>query len=251
MIRLMQGGRELDRQAIELLGSSADFRPTAFKYANGAGDPLATNTEDGQTYTGGVEEDSITVVIRRVRLTPELAGVLIDLRFGFEHLKRMHEIVAAAGGKLRKVWSAEEGAGPTYSTTALSGQPDGHDRLVYFSFFNYPDDGGADKISVTAFSYDSVTRSFQVENAPLAALLAGPYRSIGEARAARNHWKECRVPFWVLPGGALGSSPGGYVVATFSTSSPNLSRAAGSLKHCAAEATFSVYEVKEGSLSIW
>jgi len=199
LIRLVQGGRELDSQATVPLGISATFRPTAFKHANGAGDPLAANPENVQTYISGDEENSITVVIRHVRLTPKLTGVLIDLRFGFEHVKRMHEIVAATGGKLRKVWSTEEGAGPTYSTTALSGQPDGHDRLVYFSFFNYPDDGGADKISVSALSYDSATRSFQADKARLPSLLAGPYPSIIDARAARSGWKQCRVRFSVLP----------------------------------------------------
>jgi hypothetical protein len=250
VVRLMQGGRELDAQAIETRVPSRAFRPTAFKRANGAGDPLAS-TVDAQAYSSGQEENSVTLIVRPVKLTRELAGALIDLRFGFEHVKRHHEIFAASGGKLRKIWSAEEGEGPTYSTTALASLADGRQRLVYFSFFNYPDESGPDKLRIEAMAYDDRARKFAPDKAPLKGLFAGPYASIAEARTARMEQNRCRIPFWVLPASEFASANNGFVVVTVSASAGNISRVAGELKSCAAGMSFSSYKAERDSLIMW
>ena len=250
VVRLIQAGRILDSYSLETPASSRDFKPARFVRTNGAGDPLASS-ENAPTFTSGDEEDAVTVAIRRVRMTPSLAGVLFDLRFGFERLKRRHEILAEVNGKLRKIWSAEEGDGPTYSTTALSPLPGGRDRLVYFSFFTYPGEDAPDKVSAESLSYDSRTGRFLPHRAPLLGLLAGPFSSIAEAQKERSSWRKCRIPFWVLPGPALGVTKPGFVLATFSTRPAEINRVNAAIKTCAAETAFTPYSTEQGSISIW
>ena len=250
LIRLMKGGRELDRLSIESHAASSDYKPITFDRSNGAADPLAL-TDAAKAFESGDDDDSGGVVVRRIGLTKDLAGVLIDLRYGFEEVKRSHHVVAALGEKLRTVWSEKEGGGPTYSTTVLCALPDGRDRLVYFSFFDHPDAGAADRVSISGFTYDSQSGNLHPDKTPIYGLTAGPYSSISNARAHRQRWRNCRMQFSVLPAKALDSSGQGYLAATFSSSPTNIHRAAGSLKHCAVDTAFSEYQSDVESLMIW
>jgi hypothetical protein len=249
VVRLMQRTRELDTQSLGTGVRSLAFKPTPFRRSNGAGDPLATS-DAAQAFSSGTEEDSITVVVRPVKLTRELTGALIDLRIGFEHVKRRHAVFAAPDQKLAQVWSAEEGEGPTFSTTALLPEAQGRQPLAYFSFFSFPDDSAADKMSVEVMAYDAESRKLAPDRAHLLRLFAGPYRSAAEARAARVQRNRCHVPLWVLPSEGFQTSTHGFVVAVASVSRANIDRVSQELESCGA-GPFIRLDEERNSLILW
>lgn len=251
LVHLVGEQGELDVQTLSLKAPSSHFHQRKFQRGNGAGDPLAEDAEM-ITVSFGDGEDAVTLVARPIKLTASLNGIVIDERFGFEEIKRDHWAFAALDGKLRKVWSAEEGDGPTFSTTAVVNLPDGRQRLVYFSVFNSPDTHEPDKLSVKALVFDGGRRQFVADRTALIGFVWGPYESVSAAREVRSQLRTCRLPLWVLPANNFPEVHHvGFVIATVSSSEEEVTRASVVLKSCSDKAPFVPFRTEQESLVLW
>jgi hypothetical protein len=119
VVHLAKDGRDIDHKQLSWKVSAARFELTELSAGDGAGDPLNPD-KSIPAWTAGEESDATTLAIRPIHLTATLRGILLDQRVGFEHVKRQHTIIAALNGKLRVLWAASDGSGPTYSTPRLS-----------------------------------------------------------------------------------------------------------------------------------
>jgi len=182
----------------------------------GAGDPL--HAESGlAAWEVGNETRNVSVAAQTISLTPQLKGLLVHQRAGFEHLKRRHYLFVAIGRKLARVWTGEEGEGPTWSTVALTEpQGDGAQQLIFFSGFRYPSDDEPDSLEVTTFRWNQNKKVMEAEPAaerksPVTALVVGVYDTAAKAREAYRQRPECLKDFWVLTADSFPQIPAGKV----------------------------------------
>lgn len=230
-VRLIEGTRVYGTLNLDWRGVPAAPVRAAIDASSGAGDPLQKRWE-GKAWETGDENRNVSLTARSIALTPQLNGVLIHQRAGFEHLKRRHYLFVAVGRKLVRAWTGTEGQGPTFSTVELS-EPrrDGSQDFVYFTGFQYPGDEEADTLEFAIYRWNA--RKNQIEKAPasesaspVVALIAGTYDTVAEARKAIGQHPDCLKDFLVLGADSLPQTPKGqFAIAALTTKAPLADRA--------------------------
>jgi hypothetical protein len=195
-IALVRGGTVLSRAALAWPSATETLSAQPTVRGQGVGDPL--ETPETTSWTSGEEERAVTSTFRSVKLSGDRRGVLVAQYGGFEHVKRRHALYVAEAGKVRLVWEGTEGAGPTYSTTALVEQGDA-DVIVFFHGFMNPDETEPEMISATALSWaeaGSEVRPIAARDV-VHALAVGDFGSARQARAARAA-QPCLGEYWAV-----------------------------------------------------
>ncbi len=177
--------------------AKARVRPIPWDPSLGAGEPLiAPGAQRPSAWSAGEEEGTVTASARLLALPGTAAppAVLVDQRAGFEHLKRRHTVYAVVEGKIKKVWSRAEPAGPQVSwVLAPPGRPP-----VHLSVFLQPDGSGPDKLAAHELVWNGA-RSLLAERGGASGLMgvvAGTYGSVADAQAARS--AACLAEYWVI-----------------------------------------------------
>jgi hypothetical protein len=222
-VRLIEGNRVYGTLNLDWRGVPAEPVQAAIDASLGAGDPLQKRWE-GKAWETGIESRNVSLTARGIALTPQLNGVLVHQRAGFEHLKRRHYLFVAVGRKLARAWTGSEGQGPTWSTVELS-EPrrDGSQDFIYFTGFQYPGDEEPDSMEFAIHRWNA--RKNQLEKAPasesaspVVALIAGTYGAVAEARKAIGQHPDCLKDFLVLGADSLPQTPKGqFAVAALTT----------------------------------
>ncbi|MBC7928245.1 MAG: hypothetical protein H7039_21580 [Bryobacteraceae bacterium] len=116
---------------------------------------------------------------------------------GYEHPKRRHDIFAAVGGKISRVWSKTEQQGPYWTSVAV--RPAGAvDEVIVFQSFS-PGGTEPDSIQATQLRWDAGKRMFQeVPAAGVKMLVAGSYATVEAARTALQKDPACLTAFSVV-----------------------------------------------------
>ncbi len=187
------GGLALDWAA----PAKARVRAVPWEPSLGAGEPLAVpGSRRPPVWSAGEEEGTVTASARLLPLPGKSAppAVLVSQGAGFEHFKRRHSAYAVVQGKIKKVWSRAEPAGPHVSwVLSPPGRPP-----VHLSVFLQPDDSGPDKLAAHELVW-SEGRSLLAERggaSGLQGVVAGTYGSVADAQAARS--AACLADYWVI-----------------------------------------------------
>jgi hypothetical protein len=196
-VQLLDAGRVVDHLALPVPAVSRRLKAEAIDQDWGA-DPGLT------AWRSGLEGDYVATAARMLTLAPQVSGLLVSQRYGFEHVKHNHLFVVPRHGKLRVLWKAEEGEGPTWSATqilpALPGQ--GHD-IAYLQAFLDPEEAVAERFEAVRLRWDAVSARLQATPlpdpaTPLYLLSLGAYESIAKAREKRSAYSFCLSSYWVL-----------------------------------------------------
>jgi hypothetical protein len=234
-VRLLDGAAELS--AIDMDWAKARGTATQEKTdeSSGVGDPLGT-LSSATAWSTGEDEGSVSTVARTVRLTPELNGLLVSQRAGFDHLKRSYDLYVAIANKLVRSWSFEEGNGPTWSTLEVrDAGKNASQNILLFNGFRYPDDSQPDWLYFTVYSWNPTKN--ELYSAPakpvVTALIAGTYDTVSKARAAQAK-AACLSAFWVLTSDAFSRlKQGKFVLAAITAHRPLAERKLARLRSCA------------------
>lgn len=110
LISLLEAGKMLDQARAEWASTTRTPMREEVSLGWGVGDP-AGPPEGITAWMTGEEEGYLGTAVRGVALSAGIHGLLIDQRSGFEHIKRHHELFVHQDRRLRRAWSAAEGAG--------------------------------------------------------------------------------------------------------------------------------------------
>jgi hypothetical protein len=235
-VRLLQGETVLSSVNMDWVKASGDATKEPVDESSGAGDPLRPDTNQ-TAWSTGAEKENVSTVARGVRLTPHLTGLLIDRRAGFDVLKRHHDLFVAVNQKLVLAWSDADGAGPSWSTVALSTtDKDGSQDILSFSGFRSLSDTDPDRLQLHIYHWNSRQNKLLETPTPVViAVIAGSYDNISKARAVQNG-SRCLDPFWVLPTDAFSTLKADkFVLAAITSRKELAAREADALRSCAAE----------------
>ena len=221
-VRLLQGKTPLTSVNMDWVKARGIATKETVDESSGAGDPLRPDT-DQAAWSTGAEKENVSVVTRGVRLTPDLTGLLIDRRAGFDVLKRHHDLFVAVNGKLVLAWSDADGSGPSWSTVALSAAgKDGSQNILSFRGFRSPSDADPDRLSVFTYHWNAGQNKLVETKTPeVSALIAGTFESASKAREVQNG-ASCLGPFWVLRSDAFSTLTSGKFVLAGVTSRKEL-----------------------------
>lgn len=242
-VQLLEGGSVIATLGLDWMKA---YGPAAKDYADessGVGDPLGT-TKKIIAWSTGEEKDNVSTVVRVVRLTSGLNGVLIDRVAGFDVLKRRHDLVVAVDKKLILAWSDQDGAGPTWSTVVVT-DPGEAQEILAFDGFRQPSDTLPDRLHISAYQWDA--HANKLDNAtsgirPIYALIAGEFKSATEAHTALKR-SNCLNGFWVLKSDVLlNLEPGRFVLAAVSSKKQLAEEKSTAVKGCSPKLPVSMIE---------
>jgi hypothetical protein len=227
-ISLVEGSAIIDRTSAEWAASTREPVTEDVEHGWGAGDPAAAPA-DLVAWATGEEERYVGTAVRPVRLAPNLTGVLIDQRSGFEHVKRHHALFIANGRRIERVWDVGESAGPEWTSVAIVPASNGHDAIVLFRGFRYPASDRTDSLSATILSWNPAEGQLveRADDAQIHAAVIGGFPSVGATRQAKSADTDCLGPFWVLPNARFADrQESGFVLALPSVSADQARAAA-------------------------
>jgi hypothetical protein len=212
-VRLFDAGRVVDHLAIPVAAHTRVFRPEPVDQDWGAEPGLKASRFGVQD-----DHDYVSTVGRLVTLAPQVIGLLVSQRYGFEPRKRQHVLVLLRQGKLRVTWKAEEGDGPTWSAAQPIADSSERGDIAYLHGVLDPTDSVAEHIDVTRLSWDAAAGRLRQTAlpdpaTPLYVLSVAPYENFAGARQERSSYSFCLSSYWVLDRSALpGASHPGAVI---------------------------------------
>lgn len=239
-VRLLQGETAVASVNLDWVKASGITRKEAEDASSGAGDPLRPEAGEN-AWSIGAEKENVSLVARGVRLTPELTGLLIDRRAGFDVLKRHHDLFVAVNGKLVVAWSDADGSGPSWSTVALTASgKDGSQDIISFRGFRSPSDAEPDRLNLFTYRWNAgQNKLVETRTADVSAVIAGTYESASKAREAQNG-ASCLGPFWVLRSDAFSTlTSGKFVLAAVSGGRELADKKAEEVRSCAPKLSIS------------
>lgn len=219
-VRLLRGTTLLDTASLEWRCAPRPPVTRGPLRADGwrPSDSLA-NEAQGIGWLTGEESTSLDILVRSVRLDARRWGLLVDLRAGFEHVKRRHVLFVARGEQLIRAWSASDAmAGPSWSTVALLDRTD-RQALLHIQGFqrsaetDEPDDLGH-QLLVWDDGQQKIVSSARDPSLPLHAVAVGQFQSVASARKAQGRLAACSVWLQAIVSADHLRAPGpsGYVL---------------------------------------
>jgi hypothetical protein len=190
-----------------------------------------------RAWATGEENDYVSTAARLLQLAPQSTALLVSQRYGFEHLKRNHLVILPRAGKLRIVWKAEEGSGPTWSATQILGSPDRRE-IIYFRGFFDPDENTAERLDAVRLSFLAASARLRetavpTHTMPLYLLNLGIHETVAQAREARSANAYCLTPYWILDASRFRAGASGKaIVGSLYATRASAEEAARSAKSC-------------------
>jgi hypothetical protein len=238
-VRLRAGGRVLDRVTLPVAAGSQRAKAETV-------DAVWEVDAGLKVWATGEENDHVATGARVLRLSPQTTALLVSQQYGFEHLKRNHLVILPRAGKLTIAWKAEEGAGPTWSTTqVIGGQRSKQHEIVYLRGFYEPEEDAADRLDVARLSWNEASARLRetalpARSEPLYRLDLGTHDTAAQARQARST-NFCLSPYWVLDASRFRTGESGKAMIGMLYASRTLAeKAASAVKKCQPDATVSV-----------
>jgi hypothetical protein len=208
-VRLRAARRVIDRVTLPVAASSQGTTAETT-------DTLWGADADRTAWATGEENDYVSTAARLLQLAPQSTALLVSQRYGFEHLKRNHLVILPRAGKLRIVWKAEEGSGPTWSATQILGSPDRRE-IIYFRGFFDPDENTAERLDAVRLSFLAASARLRetavpTHTMPLYLLNLGIHETVAQAREARSANAYCLAPYWILDASRFRASASGKAI---------------------------------------
>jgi len=174
---------------------------------------------------------------------PDLTGLLIHRRAGFDELKRHHDLFVAVNKRLVLAWSDGDGPGPTWSTVVVSPtKEDGSQDILSFRGFHSPSDADPDRLRLFNYHWMS-TKHELIETQPrpeVSAVIAGTFDSVSKARAVQAG-ASCLSSFWVLESDVFSKlTPGKFVLAAVTTRKELADTLGDEVRSCTSQRSISI-----------
>jgi hypothetical protein len=244
-VRLLRQGRVADRVALPVPASSR--RAEAESVDESWGADWGTGP-DVKAWATGIEATYVSTLGRLVTFAPKTTGLLVSQYFGFEHVKRNHLVILPRNGKLTVAWKGGEGAGPTWSTTRVVGDPARERQdVVYFKGFYHPEENEFDSFDAARVSWDAASAAVRetplpTPAMPLYLLNLGVHEDAAKARAARDANSSCLPTYEVLDAGSFPGLSGKAVLGRVYLQRSSADAAARTITECLPGAAASVLE---------
>lgn len=242
-VLLLKGEAVADRVKMPVAATSRDVNVEDVDEAWGA-DPRLKG------WGSGIEDGYVGTTARLIRLAPNQTGLLVDQLDGFQVLKRQHVLLLPKGDKLRKIWSFEEGQGPTWSETrVVPAQTLDRQDLVVFIGFSNPDPGILNQMQAQRLHWDTALHAIKKTMLPNAKqsmflLQMGVYSTVAAAQKANGRDADCAHGLWVLSTNPYSGLPAGKVLlGIFYATSSEAEAAAAKIRNCSSRLTPLVLEV--------
>jgi len=205
VIQLLAGQKLLDSAELTFAALDATLK----KAEGDSGLDTGTRLE---AWTAGREDWTVTTAVEGIKLTANRVGLLVHQVGGFEHLKRHYDLFVADAGKLRNVWSVQEGSGPVRSAAYVVTSESGlHQDIVYVEGFA-PEEDKADSLEARRVAWDEATHEAKIRPvAVLPAVIVGEFPSARAAHAAASG--TCIAEYWVVPAGSVGGTASAFALA--------------------------------------
>jgi len=225
VVRLTNGNRVLDSAKLEWNSTTQESSPEDVDAQWGGADPLDSSARL-KAFATGEEASYLSMLARLVKVTADRVGLLVTQRAGWDEVKHHHDLFLIDGEKLRHDWSGTEGAGPTWSATAVVPGVGKAEQVLFFSGFRYPTEDEPDHLSVWKVAWDpaqqKIVESAVGDSVSLRLLSFGGYPNVAKARAARDNANSCVPPvLWVLNSSFYKGAPGKVLLGTI-TARPEL-----------------------------
>jgi hypothetical protein len=239
-IELRSGARTLDSAPLDFAASPSHPTQTTADRLLGAGDLLASRSVTA--WTAGDGENSVVTAARTVQLSPQETGLLVSQAGGFEHVKRRHYLFAIVDDRLKRVWTGEEGAGPTWSATVLIDDADGRAQHILHLTGFQPGGSEPDTVSARRYRWDAERKTLvDTPVGPMSAVVVGDFADLDAARAARA--QPCLSGYSAVRAGDVGLPGSRIVLVAVTTLRPVAEAALKSADNCAAGLTRRVVDV--------
>lgn len=244
-IRLLAGSSELSTVDLGWAKSHGPSTRQQSSESPGVGDPLAPRSTR-TVWSMGEEEQNVVIAARTVRLTPRLNGLLVNQQAGFDHLKRRHDLYVAIDKKLVHAWSAQEGAGPTWSSVDVRDFARDHSQeILFFDGSHYPSDEQPDWLYFTVYHWNPSKNTLEkitTGNPSVFAVIAGMYDTVAGARVAQSS-VSCLGAFWVLASDNFSRLPTGkFALGAISSRKSFASQTLAKSQACAPQLSVSLLE---------
>jgi hypothetical protein len=205
VIQLLAGQKLLDSAELTFAASDAILKKEE-------GDSGLDSGARLEAWTAGKEDWTVTTAVEGIKLTANRVGLLVHQVGGFEHLKRRYDLFVTDAGKLRNVWSMQEGSGPVRSAAyVVTSEGDLHQDIVYVEGFA-PEEDKADSLEARRVAWDEATHEAKIRPvAVLPAVIVGEFPSARVAHAAANG--TCIAQYWVVPAGSVGGTESAFALA--------------------------------------
>jgi hypothetical protein len=239
LITLVRKGAIAGAARLKWPSPSKDVRAVPIDNSWGAGDSIGA--QPGlEGWTANIDNLGDGTVVRPIALAADRAGVLITQRMGTEPIKRWHALFSTEAGSLKQLWAREEGAGPTWSSSAIVPFAQGAEQVLYFEGYavgGESDDGRPDTLESTAIRW----QDGKLEEMPASAsegvlmLWFGPYATVAAANEARSG-TSCLFRYWILDGRRYAGLPDGYILGAMGTDRQRVQAAQTEAAACAPKA---------------
>jgi len=201
-VSLVSRGTVVATRQFDWVSATSSAEQTSDTGRWGSGDLIADQPLQG--WSSGEEERFVGVIARPIQLMPSLGGVLVDFIGGFDHLKREHFVLAAAGDGLVDAWQDKDGPGATWSSTAIVSLSAGQQGLVFFHGADEAGGGGDETpdvldVQVLAWSEKDKRLVPQPRAGRAFAIVLGPLRTVAAAAKTREAQDACVGAFSVRP----------------------------------------------------
>lgn len=190
---------------------------------------------------GSAEERVIEIFASPVRLG-DLEALMVTEQGGFEHTHRAHALYAVVKGRLKQLWTADEGAGGPRASWVRVLDPSAKAAFIHFDIFYCAECEEPDRWSWATYRWNAARE--QIELAPsspgvptIHAAIIGSYKTLAEARQAElklDSEKSCvRYSFYALKSNGFHRlEPGWFILASFGERKQDVEAALAEAKAC-------------------
>lgn len=164
------------------------------------GDPLQIAVRP-EVWSWGTGDAALAAAARKVVLSRNRRGLLIDLIAGSGQRRQRHYLYVANGDQLLRAWAAADQEGPHWTSVELtSSAGSSAQSILLFEAFQ-PGGDQPDQVEVKRFVWDDGSRKVeQKESVPdVYTITIGVWATVAEARRVRAQAGACLDPFWVAP----------------------------------------------------
>jgi hypothetical protein len=223
----LEAGKTLGAEQLTWGSVSQEASEQEVERGWGATDPVDFESAAGlKAWTTGEEATFVGTLVQPIAFEETVGALLVNQVAGFEHLKRAHAVFVSVGSELVRAWSAMDGDGWSFSTATVVPAAPGRERVAYFEQidFTMDSDTQSDALKAEILGWNARARKLAPikgegeVGASIQAVVLGPFKTVGEAKRAKDANQACLGGFAIVPGGRFRAAEGrGMVLARLTT----------------------------------
>lgn len=176
------------------------------------------NTSVPWEWSLGTEASACSARVQSVRLSSKLAGALISLECGFEHLHRQHELLTIVGDRVQRVWRGGDVAGPSWTGAEVIDASPTAQAIAFTSEFACGCEV-ADRYELSRAQWDAGAKTMREKLEPVFLVVYATVPTVEEGRSRATTLRDASEacgdlnPFVLAASDFPKLAPRGFVVA--------------------------------------